>query len=197
MPNQPIVPSPRFPKERLIKIVETLSQVQVRWATARRGFLGMRPGTEHAWILLNNQSMVERGVDELRMVYNPTTDQNDLLLVGQRQFTLVVTAISLDPKIEATDLCERVRFGFRRQTARVLMVPTIALRDFGPIVAFPEYTEKDGTTVRTVLRATLDVRLACVVSSDPSDPEEGNYIAKVAVEPGVPGPPGGSGNLIE
>ena len=110
---------------------------------------------------------------------------------------MVVTAMSLTPSIEAYDLCERVAFRLRTQTARVLMVPTIALRDFGPITTFPEYTERDGQIERTVLRATMDVRMACVLSADPNDPEEGNWIETAVVEPGVPSLPGGGGNLIE
>ena len=200
MPTQPVQPSPRVPKDQLLKIVKTISQVQCVWSTAKRPQLGLAPNTEPAWIYLGVQSLVAKGVDELRMIYDPAADQNRLLLIGERQFTLVVRAMSLSPSIEAYDLCERVRFGFRRQTARDLMVPTIALRDFGPIQTFPEYTESDGQIQRPVLMATLDVRLACVVSADPDDLNEGNYIKTAAVEPGVVAPPGvpagPGGNLL-
>lgn len=124
------------------------------------------------------QSWLSIGIDEQRQQYNSTTDQNDTIVVGQRRFTLVVQAKSLDPKIEGFDLCERVRFRFRSQTARVLMVPVLAIIDFGPIVPQEAYADVGGTE-RALLQATLDVRMAGVVADDPLDPGEGAYIAQV------------------
>jgi hypothetical protein len=178
-------PSPRFPKERLLEILRLISCVQVVWKTAPRPMLGLRPGTENAWIIANVQSYKGVGVDERRVKYNAKTNKNDEFAVGQRQFTLVLRAQSIDPRLEAFDLLERVRFRFRTQTARVLMVPTIALRDFGPIVDLPESTYEMGPNVeRSMLEATMDVRMASAVGADPDDPGEGNFVASAMAGPG-------------
>lgn len=175
----PVLPSPRLLRETLKKILEQISGVQVVWYTSKRPHLGQRPGSERAWILASIQSYRSVGIDELRQVYNQSLDRNDSIMVGQRLFTLVVNAESLDPKLQAFDLCERVRFRFRTQTARALMVPNLALVDFAPIVQHDEKLADVGGGSRTLLAATLDVRMAAVVADDPNDPGEGDYIAQV------------------
>jgi hypothetical protein len=185
--NQPVLPSPRFPKARLLEILRAISGVQVVWTTYKRGLQGLRPGTENAWLLAGVQSYVGVGVDELRLKYDAKLDRNLAIQAAQRQFTLVLRAQSIDPNLEAFDLLERVRFRFRTQTARVLMVPTIALCDFGPMVSLPDSTyDVGGGIQRALLDATLDVRMACVLGADPGDPGQGNWIETVAPATAVP-----------
>jgi hypothetical protein len=198
MPTQPVLPSPRFPKALILELVRTLAEVQCVWTTARRNLQGLRPGTEMAWMICGLQSYVEVGTDELRVAYDPTADRNVESLRGQRNFTLVLRAQSLDARLEAFDLCERVRFRMRTTTARAIMVPILALRDFGPTTTLPDSTYDVGGTQRALLEATLDVRMACVVAADPGDP--GNYIATVdpSASSMVIGPAtgNGGGNLL-
>jgi hypothetical protein len=183
--------SPRFPKARLLELLTRISGVEVVWTTYKRGLQGLRPGNEMAWLLAGVQSYMAVGVDETRRKFNATTNRNDVIQVGQRQFTLVLRAQSIDAQIEAFDLLERVRFNFRSKRARALMVPVLGLRDFGPIVDLPESTYNVGEVQRAMLEATLDVRMACVLVGDPGDPEEGNWIETASVEP-----PNIGGNLL-
>lgn len=186
MPGLPVLPSPRLPREVLLTLVQTISGVPVVWSTRKRGFLGLKPGAEKAWIVLGAQSLLAVGVDELRTLYDPAKDQNVQLLVGQRQFTLTVRAFSYDASLEAFDLCERVRFRMRTQTARAIFVPILALRDFGPTVTLDEETENTGGVIRTILVATLDVRMSFCVAADPGDAN--SYITSVNGPTGlVPG----------
>jgi len=150
--------------------------VLVVWYTRKRPLLGVRPAGERAWILATMQSYRAIGIDEQRQVFNATTNQNDTIVVGQRAFTLVVRAESLDADLEAFDLCERVRFRFRSQTARALMVPNLALVDFAPIMQHDEMLAGAGDTKRQLLSSTLDVRMAAVVAADALDPNEGSWI---------------------
>lgn len=189
--TQPVQPSPRLLRDQLLLILRTISKVQCVWATRKQPHLGQQDpeiSNERAWIKASLQSWQSIGIDEQRQQYNPVTDQNDTLVVGQRRFTLVVRAESNDPKLEAFDLCERVRFRFRSQTARALMVPVLALIDFGPIVTHQAFADVGGTK-REMLAATLDVRMAGVVADDPLDPGEGGYIATVDAATGglIPG----------
>lgn len=148
-------------------------------------------GAENARILASIQSYQSIGIDQRLRVFNPTTQQNDNMLVGQRKFTLVVMAESWTNSLQAYDLCERVRFGFRTQRARVLMVPTLALVDFGPVIQHDEATWTVGGVERTLLSATLDVRMLGVVASDPLEPNEQNWIATVGT-PAITVPGDGS-----
>jgi hypothetical protein len=75
------------------------------------------------------------------------------------------------------------------------MVPTICLRDFGAMVTLPESSYPIGDDMeRAMLEATLDVRMGCVVSADPGDPDEGEYIRTASVQAAAIGGP--SGNLL-
>jgi hypothetical protein len=183
----PITPSPRFPLETLLTLVRTLSGVQAVWTTRKRGFLGLRPGTEKAWIVVSAQSYLSIGVDELRTQYDPARGENALLLRGQRSVTLVLRAMSETQTLQAFDLLERVRFRMRTQVARAIMVPLIALKDFGPIVTLDDETTTTGGVERRVLVATMDIRLLYVVGAAPGDPDEGAFIGSTNGGGVIPG----------
>jgi hypothetical protein len=183
--TQPVVPSPRLPKEQLIKLFKAISGVSVAWNTRRRPLLGHAPNNEPAWLLIGLQAWREVGVDELRYQWNPVTNANDVIIVGQRQFTVDVKAFSLSEKLEAFDLCERVRFRLRTAFARALMIPILSLRDIQPIQQPPAMEATPGGHI--VLRADMDVRMNCVVGADPNDPGEGNVIESAEVEDPVIG----------
>jgi len=142
-------------------------------------------------VAIGLQAWREFGTDELRYSWNEATGQNDEILVGQRSFTVPVQAFSIDPTLEAFDLCERIRFRMRTETARKLMVPTLALRDFQNIVQLPPDQLTVNGIGHIVLRATLDVRMLCVVGAELNDPGGTNIIETTEVPPPVPG-----GNLI-
>lgn len=193
--TQPILPSPRFPRETLLQVLNLVSGVQVVWSSLKRPLQGLRPGTENAWLIAGVQSYRSVGVDERRFSFNPSTGQNDVIVVGQREFTLVVRARSLNADILAFDLLERVRFRLRGTPAKSLMIPTIALVDFGPIVDLPDSTFTVGDVRRAMSEATLDVMMACIVSADPGEPGEGDWIQSVAPATAIPDGSGGvSGN---
>ena len=198
MPEQPILPSPRLPKEQILKLLREISGVEVVWSTGARGLLGYQPSSERAWLLANVQGWRELGTDELRVVWNPVRNANDEMLVGQRTFTLALQAFSVDPEIEAFDLLERVRFRMRTQEARALMVPTLALRDFQDVRQLPPMESQQGSMSHIVLRASMDVRMNCVVGADPQDPSGGGIIATAPLPViAIDGPTGpGTGNLI-
>ena len=187
---QPVLPSPRLPQAQLLELVNTLAGVQSKWDNLSRPLLGQRPGTEKAWLLCGVQSWLELGTDELRYVWNAETQNNDEFVVGQRAFTLTLQAFSLDTTIQPYDLLERVRFRLRSQTARALMVPTLALRDFQRIVNLPpDQQAMDGGHI--VLRSSLDVRMLCVVGANPNDQGGGGVIESCPVPAPVIG-----GNLL-
>jgi hypothetical protein len=185
--SEPVLPSPRLPKEQLLTLFREIAGVQVVWNTGRRGLLGNRPGDERAWILIGLMAWREIGTDELRYSWNEATGQNDELLVGQRSFTVPVQAFSIDPTLEAFDLCERIRFHMRTETARKLMVPTLALRDFQNIVQPPPEQLTVNGIGHIVLRATLDVRMLAVIGAALNDPGGTNVIESAPVPPGVIG----------
>jgi hypothetical protein len=189
-----VSPSPRLPKATLIQLIQLTSGLQsVVWATDRRPHLGQQPGREHAWITLAMQSWQNIGVDELRYSFNAATGNNDSVTVGQRSFTLVVRASSLDPTLEAFDLLERIRFRLRSAQARALMVPTLALRDIQAIQTFPDAVANAGGVARTLLSASMDVRMLCVVGADQGDAGEGTFIETAPVPaPAVGGTGGGA-----
>lgn len=166
-------PSPRLPKEQLLTLIRTLSGVQVAWRTSKRGLLGQRPGTETAWILVSAQSYVAIGVDDLRRTWNPLTNENDALLVGQRAFTLNLQAFSIDTSLQAFDLLERVAFRMRTTTARSLMVPTVALRTIQAITDLDDIVAPSG---HIVLHATMDIRMLSVVGAELDDPGASSII---------------------
>ena len=176
----PVSPSPRFPKQRLLELVRTLSGVQAVWSTRKRGLEGLRPGTERAWVLVGVQSYVPVGVDELRHEFDPVLNRNAEILIGQRNFTMVLRAQSLTETLEATDLLERVRFRLRTVTARAIMVPLLALRDFGAVISLPDSEYNLGGVIVGQLEATLDVRMACVLAADPMD--GGEFIETVGAD---------------
>ena len=103
--------------------------------------------------------------------------------MGQRAFTVPVQAFSIDETLEAYDLCERIRFRLRTQTARALMVPTLALQDLQPIVQpAPEQLQvAAGGPAHIVLRATMDVRMLCCIGDGPNDAGGGGIIESAAV----------------
>lgn len=170
-----ILPSPRIPKAVLIQLIATLSGVETLWRSdAVPPAPGRGAGLERARIWLRLSSYTSQGVDEQRAVFNVTTGQNSVVNVGQRQFTLNVKAESFTPTIEAFDLCERVRFRLRTQTARAIFVPAkLGLRDVQAITAFESVADS-----RTVLCASMDIRWNYVVFADPNDPNEGDWIAQ-------------------
>lgn len=183
VPASAVEPSPRLPKKQLLKLFETLSGVQVVWNTGQRGLLGYRPGTERAWLLIGMQAWQQLGVDELRLTWNPKLNANTELLVGQRAFTVPVQAFSIDPELEAYDLCERVRFRLRTMTARSLMTPVLALRDIQQAVQLPaeDLQQMAGGLSHIVLRASMDVRMLCVVGDGPNDAGGGGIIATAPI----------------
>ena len=187
----PVIPSPRLPKAKLLTLVKTIAEVQTVWNTGSRGLLGYRPGTERAWILVGMQGWRELGTDELRVEWNAAENRNDEIVMGQRTFTMTLQSFSLDASLEAFDLLERVRFRMRSETARAIMVPTLALKDFKPIQTLPNLEAQAGNVSHIVLRASLDVGMNCVVGTDPNDPGEGHVIESVTVATPTVG-----GNLI-
>lgn len=188
--TQPVIPSPRLPKERLLRLFRTIAGVSVVWNTRHRGLLGYPTAGETAWLLIGIQAWREVGVDDLRYKWNPATETNDETVVGQRQFTVDVKAFSMSEKLEAFDLCERVRFRLRSQTAREIMIPILSLRDIQPIQQPPAMEATKGGHI--VLRADMDVRMNCVVGADPNDAGGGNTIGSAQVADPVIGE-----NLIE
>lgn len=186
-----VLPSPRLPKGQILALVQAISGVQCVWSTAKRPQLGAQPGLEHAWIELTAQSWRGIGVDELRQVLNPVTNALDNMTIGQRAFTLVLKAKSLDLNLEAFDLLERVRFRIRSAGARAIMVPTLALVDLQPIQTFPESTYSVGAVSRVLLTASMDVRMACVVAAPQGDAGDGDFITVAPVPTPAPG-----GNLL-
>jgi hypothetical protein len=188
MPPPPVLPSPRLPKAVLLELLEKISGVQSVWKTDQRPHLGQRPLTEHSWTLLGVQSYQSVGVDELRQVYDPPPiDANNTILVGQRQFTLVVECYSLDANLEAFDLAERVRFRLRSQVARGIFSPAgLSLRDIQPAVTVAR-TVDAGQSKRALLASIVDVRWNLVVYADPLDPGEDDYIQTVDTANVVPG----------
>jgi hypothetical protein len=190
-----VLPSPRFPKANLIQTIAAITNVQVFWRTDPNPYAGQAALSEHAWVRLFIQSTASVGVDELRQSWDATANQNDSVQVGQRQFTLVVRAESYDETLEAYDLCERVRFRIRTQTARAIWAAdgTLSLRDIQPTVVLPDQVEDVGGIERTLLVASMDVRWNWVAVADPLDPSEGNWIEYVDgsnCEPGSPIIPG-------
>ena len=183
VPAGPVVPSPRLPRAQLLTLYRTLAGVQVVWNTGNRPLLGYRPGTERAWALLGIQGIQQLGTDELRYTWNAKENRNDEVLVGQRTFTASFQAFSIDAELEAYDLCERVRFRMRTQTARALMVPFLALRDFQNIQQPPpeQMQVAAGGPAHIVLRATMDVRMLAVVGDGPNDAGGGGVIATAPV----------------
>lgn len=175
MPALPPTPSPQFPRTQLLTLLETISAVKCRWTTRAYGHLGQPMVGERAWLEVSVLAIARKGIDELRQVYLPSIDQNDNILVGQRVATITLDARSVDPSLEAIDLLERVAFRLRTQTARDLMVPTIALVDIQPITMLPGIVAQN----RETMRATMDVRFAYVLGDDPTGPGEGGYIAQV------------------
>jgi hypothetical protein len=185
----PVVPSPRLPKDTLLALFKSLSGVQCYWRSAKRPAmtgLGPQPG-ERAWIDLQVSAFGAIGVDELRSVFNPARNSNDMIIAGQRAFTVTLKCRSLDPRLEAFDLAERVRFRMRSQHARGFMIPTIALRDMPPTIVLNETVVKIGGVARALMAANLDVRMLCVVSADPGDPTEGGWIEMVDAGGLIPG----------
>jgi hypothetical protein len=167
----PIVPSPRLPKQTLINIVKVCSGVGVVWGTARRPHMGQTAGKENAWIRLSILSYNRVGVDELRTQFDPVNNVTDCILVGQRQFTLNITARSMDPTLEAFDLCERVAYRLRTSTARDLFGDLLSLRDIQPIQVLNDEAADD----RIVLAASMDVRWNSTVYTDPNEAGEGQF----------------------
>jgi hypothetical protein len=181
----PVLPSPRLPISTLIKIVQTISGVQVVWNTSKRPLLALRPGQEKSWVLIGMNSWREIGIDELRYVWNPTTNNNDAMLVGQRGFTMTVQCFSLDATLQAFDLAQRIAFRIRTATARQFMVPTLAIQDIQPIITHNDLT--DPVSKHLVLYATVDIRMLCVVAADPNVPDGGEIIETAEVIPPVLG----------
>ena len=112
-----VMPEPGiFPKEQILKIVRTCVRplrtfrgVQVVWHTDPRPMLG-NDTTERAWIVVSLGSTGGIGCEELRTQLNVDTNDREALLVAQRKFTMTLRAYSLDPKLEAFDVLNRVRF---------------------------------------------------------------------------------------
>jgi hypothetical protein len=174
----PIPASPRLPKEALKKIFRTISGVGTVWGTEKRPNLGQAPGKEAAWLRLTVQSYQRVGVDELRQMYDPVNNVLQNLLVGQRQFTLVVQARSLDKRLEAYDLCERCAYRLRTPTARDLFplgptgLPILSLRDIQPTQVLSD----EAADERIILVASMDVRFNSCVWADPNGAGEGLII---------------------
>jgi hypothetical protein len=180
-PAYSVQPSPRIPKQTLLQLIATLSGVQTLWRSDRAPAIpGESPGLEHARIWLKITTYANNGTDEQRLQYDAAADTNDLLNVGQRQFTLSIRAECFNPisEIEAYDLCERIRFRLRTATARSIFSPAnLALRDVQPIAAFEQKVDVGGTS-RMIPCATMDVRWNWVATGDPNpqDSMEGNWI---------------------
>ena len=180
---QPILPSPRLPKQTLIDIVKACSGVGVSWVTDKGGHHGQRIGTENAWIKLQILSYSHVGVDELRTMLDPVNNVSVVTLVGQRQFTLNLMARSMDPTLEAFDLCERVAYRLRTTAAQDHFGGVLSLRDIQAIHVLNEEVLDD----RLVLAASMDIRWNSVVYTDPNEAGEGGFIQSAA----------GNGTLLE
>jgi hypothetical protein len=177
-----IMPEPGvFPKRQFVKIIEacvrplgTFRGVPVIWATDRRPVLAADSLTERAFIILSETGDAGVGCEELRSRYNEQENTREVLLVAQRQVTLNLRAISLDPDLEGASILKRVRFYINTAPARLLMVPTIALVDYTPITTYADATVKsiDG---RAVLAATMGIRMAYVEAADPSEQGEQDF----------------------
>jgi hypothetical protein len=183
-----IVPSPRLPKQALLQLVATLSGCQVLWRTdAAPAVPGIAPGTERARIWIRVSSFGEIGVDEERELYNVNTGMNELLNIGQRQFTLSCRAEGFTPQsqIEPYDLLERVRFRMRTETAKAIFAPAnLSLRDIQPMISSEMRVDN-----RMIPFATMDIRWNWVAIWDPNPDNEleGNWIQTVDVNNVVPG----------
>lgn len=171
----PVLPSPRLPKETLLAMVRLASGVQCYWGSRKQDHYGQKPSTEHAWVFVRVSAISTVAIDERRLTWNPNTQQNDVLVVAHRSFTLNLKAQSLDDKLEAYDLLERVRVRFRTQRIRALMVPTIALEKMTNITNTNVFADN-----REMPQASLDIRLRCVLSFDNLDEAEGQWIETVS-----------------
>lgn len=165
-PLPDVQPSPRLPKAALLSLISTLSGVQAFWRTDKTPAVpGTGPALERARVWLRVNSYVTNGIDEERAIYNATTQANDRIVVGQRQFTLSLRAESVDANLEAYDLCERIRFRLRSLTARAIFAPAnLSLRDVQPMSVLE--TIAAGRVMRV---AVMDVRWNLVVFADPND----------------------------
>lgn len=177
----PILPSPRVPKQGLIDIIKFCSGVGVVWGTAKRPHLGQTPGQEKAWIRLSLVSYVHVGEDELRVIYDPVNDVRVNLLVGQRQFTIQVTARSMDPKLEAFDLCERVLYRLGTRLDNPKMQSVFPQGPLGPILSLNTWSgvrvqNEEVADDRVVLVASVDIKWNLVVYADPNQAGEGGFI---------------------
>jgi hypothetical protein len=125
----------------------------------------MGPGIERARVWLRVNSYVTNGIDEERAIFNASTQAQDRIVVGQRQFTLSVRAESLDGNIEAFDLCERIRFRLRTFTATQIFGPAnLSIRDVQPMAVLEQRVDS-----RIMRVATMDIRWNYVVFFDPLD----------------------------
>ena len=174
-----VMPEPGiFPKEQILKIVRTCVRplrtfrgVQVVWHTDPRPMLG-NDTTERAWIVVSLGSTGGIGCEELRTQLNVDTNDREALLVAQRKFTMTLRAYSLDPKLEAFDVLNRVRFYINTAPVRLLMVPTIALIDYEDVVVYTDRT----TEGRSLLAASLDLKMAYVEAADPEEQGEQGFV---------------------
>ena len=187
----PVLPSPRLPKQGLIDIIKFCSGVGVVWGTAKRPHMGQTPGQEHAWIRLSLVSYVHvGGEDELRVIYDPVNDVRVNLLVGQRQFTTQVTARSMDPKLEAFDLCERVLYRLGTRLDNPEMQSVFPQGPLGPILSLNTWSgvrvqNEEVADDRIVLAASVDIKWNLVVYADPNQAGEGLLIESATVGPGT------------
>ncbi len=168
-------PTPRIPTDAIGKMFAYASGVPTAWQTRKRANLLPQDGKERAFLLLTVQSPGPVGTDEKRTQLDGTTNDLDTIIVSHRTVTIAVRAHSWDPCLEAYDLCERIRLGLNRDEIRALMVPTIALISCDSTHALTD----EEVAGRIILAASMDVRLRVVLTTDPQNANEGDWIATV------------------
>jgi hypothetical protein len=173
--NQPIYPSPRFPKDLILEILAFCAQVPVTWKTRKQPHRGQQPGQEHAWIEVSVADLDEVGEHELRTQYDPASDTRSQIVIGRREGVTILKASSLDETLEAYDLLERVRFRLHNKPARDLFGGIISLRDVPKIRPL----EDEEAAGRTILCATMSVRWNYFLAADPEEPGSSGYVATV------------------
>jgi hypothetical protein len=169
------LPGENLPKEKFLEILRAASGVQCAWITDKQDApLGLKPGTEMAWIEVSVANIIDIGWDEERTYEDDSTTPPTVtsIIIGRRQCTIRCNAYSLDARLEAYDLCGRVRFAFNRQAIHDLYIPTMSLRYCEKTIVLNNET-RNGRLCR---RANIDLQWAYTVSSTNVNPAPQGYV---------------------
>jgi hypothetical protein len=175
-PAPDVQPSPRFPKETLRYLIETLAQVQAAWSQDPREDSMRGAGLEEADVWLTLKAMRQIGTDELRTSVDPVSGSTSYLQLGQRTFTLSCRCRSLDPTLEAVDLAERIRFRLSGELAASIFRPAnlSLIRTMDTISLFGQTAAEQQMKV-----AIMDIRWNWRPAADPMDANESTWIESV------------------